>query len=114
MKWMELSARTDAEGAEAAAALLNEFTPTGAVIEETVEPDPGEEFDPARAFTVRVFFNSDEADKLARAENALWHLSQIRAITPVTREIKEEDWAEAWKKHYTILHIGKRLVIKPS
>lgn len=114
MKWMELSARTDAEGAEAAAALLNEFCPSGAVIEEMVTPDLGEEFDPARAFTVRVFFNSDETDKLARAENALWHLGQLRAITPHTREIKEEDWAEAWKKHYTIVHIGKRIVIKPS
>jgi len=34
--------------------------------------------------------------------------------TPQTRELAEEDWAEAWKKHYTILHIGKSLVIKPS
>jgi ribosomal protein L11 methyltransferase len=34
--------------------------------------------------------------------------------TPHTRELAEEDWAEAWKKHYTILHIGKHLVIKPS
>jgi len=33
---------------------------------------------------------------------------------PRTRELAEEDWAEAWKKHYTILHIGKSLVIKPS
>jgi ribosomal protein L11 methyltransferase len=33
---------------------------------------------------------------------------------PQTRELAEEDWAEAWKKYYTILHIGKHLVIKPS
>ena len=25
-----------------------------------------------------------------------------------------EDWAEAWKKHYTILHLGKHIVVKPS
>ncbi len=114
MKWIELSARTDAEGAEATATVLNEFSPNGAVIEEIVAPEPGEEFDPARAFTVRVFFNSDDRETLERAETALWHLSQLRAITPRTREIKEEDWAEAWKKHYTILPIGRRLVIKPS
>lgn len=114
MKWIELSARTDAEGAEAAAAVLNEFTSSGAVIEQTLIPEPGEELDPARAFTVRVFFNSSEQAQLERAETALWHLGQLRGITPQTREIKEEDWAEAWKKHYTIVHIGKRLVIKPS
>lgn len=114
LKWIELSARTDAEGAEAAAAVLNEFVPTGAVIEQTLIPEPGEEFDPARAFTVRVFFTSEDQDQLQRAESALWHLGQLRTITPRTREIKEEDWAEAWKKHYTVSHIGKRLVIKPS
>lgn len=114
MKWIELSAQTDAEGAEAAAAVLNEIVSGGAVIEETVEPEPGEPFDRARAFTVRAFFNLEERDRLEQAEAALWHLAQLRAMTPRTREIKEEDWAEAWKKYYTIQHIGKRLVIKPS
>ncbi|MDD5599260.1 MAG: 50S ribosomal protein L11 methyltransferase [Victivallaceae bacterium] len=28
--------------------------------------------------------------------------------------IKREDWAEVWKKYFNILHISKRLVIKPS
>ncbi|MBI5649869.1 MAG: 50S ribosomal protein L11 methyltransferase [Chloroflexi bacterium] len=115
MNWIELSIATDAEGAEAAAALLNEFVSGGAVIEETLIAETGEPIDPARAFTVRAFFSSDNRDQVARAETALWHLSQLRAMTtPQTRELAEEDWAEAWKKHYTILHIGKHLVIKPS
>jgi ribosomal protein L11 methyltransferase len=33
---------------------------------------------------------------------------------PRTRELAEDDWAEAWKKFYTILHLGNHLVIKPS
>ena len=115
MNWIELSIRTDAEGAEAAAAWLNEFAQGGAAIEQTLLPDPGESFDPARAFIVRAFFSSDQRDKLARAEEGLWHLAQLRAMSsPQTRELAEEDWAEAWKKFYTILHIGKHLVIKPS
>jgi ribosomal protein L11 methyltransferase len=115
LTWIELSIATDAEGAEAAAALLNEFVSGGAVIEETLIADAGEPIDLARAFTVRAFFSSDQRDQVARAETALWHLSQLRAMTtPHTRELAEEDWAEAWKKHYTILHIGKHLVIKPS
>ena len=115
MTWIELSIATDAEGAEAAAVLLNEFVSGGAVIEETLIADACEPIDLARAFTVRAFFSSDQRDQVARAETALWHLSQLRAMTPPhTRELAEEDWAEAWKKHYTILHIGKHLVIKPS
>ena len=115
MNWIELSVATDAEGAEAAAALLNEFVSGGAVIEETLLDQVGEKIEPARAFTVRAFFSADDDAQLARAEQALWHLAQLRSMSdPATRELAEEDWAEAWKKHYTILHIGKALVIKPS
>ena len=115
MNWIELSVATDAEGAEAAAALLNGFVSGGAVIEETLIADPGEPFDPARTFTVRAFFSPDDRAGLDRAEQSLWHLAQLRSMDdPRTRELTEEDWAEAWKKHYTILHIGASLVIKPS
>ncbi len=115
MNWIELSAQTDAEGAEAAAARLNEFVETGVAIEETLIPEAGTRFDPARAFTVRAFFAAHQRDALARAEQALWHLAQLRPMSPPRlRELAEEDWAEAWKKHYTILHIGQHLVIKPS
>ncbi|MBM3127977.1 MAG: 50S ribosomal protein L11 methyltransferase [Chloroflexi bacterium] len=117
MNWLELSIQTDAEGAEAAAALLNEMVETGAAIEQTIIPDAGEPFDPARAFTVRAFFaaRSDQREQLQRAQESLWHLAQLRAMTePRVRELAEEDWAEAWKRYYTILHLGKHLVIKPS
>ena len=115
MNWIELSVQTDAEGAEAAAALLNEMVETGAAIEQTIIPEVGEKFDPARAFTVRAFFSSDQREQLQRAQESLWHLAQLRPLSePRVRELAEEDWAEAWKKYYTILHIGKHLVIKPS
>ncbi len=115
MKWIELSVKTDAEGAEAAAALLNEFVNGGAVIEQTITPDAGETLDPARPFTVRAFFSSDAVDTLGRARQGLWHLSQLRPMGEVqTREVAEEDWAEAWKKYYTISHLGEHIVIKPS
>jgi ribosomal protein L11 methyltransferase len=115
VKWIELSIQTDAEGAEAAAAWLNEYVSGGAVIEQTITPEAGETLDPARTFTVRAFFSADAAEPLARAQQGLWHLAQLRSMSdPQTRELAEEDWAEAWKKFYTILHLGRHLVIKPS
>lgn len=115
MNWIELSVQTDAEGAEATAAVLNELVETGAVIEQTILPEVGEPFDPARAYSVRAFFSSDQCEQLQRAQESLWHLAQLRPISePRVRELAEEDWAEAWKKYYTILRLGKHLVIKPS
>ena len=80
MNWIELAVETDAEGAEAAAALLNEFVSGGAVIEETITPEAGETLNPARAFIVRAFFSSDAAEALEHARNGLWHLAQLRAM----------------------------------
>ncbi len=115
MNWTELAVNTDAEGAEAAAALLNEFVSGGAVIEQTINPEPGETFDPARAYTVRAFFSADAGEALEHAQDGLWHLAQLRAMgEPKVRVLAEEDWAEAWKKHYTVLHFGKHIVVKPS
>ncbi len=91
MNWIELSIQTDSEGAEAAAAMLNEYVKDGVAVEETILPEPGETFDPARAFTVRVFFPATDRANLARAEQALWHLAQLRAMSePRTRELAEE------------------------
>ena len=115
MNWIELSVQTDAEGAEAAAGLLNELVETGAAIEQTIIPEADEQFDPARAYSVRAFFSSEQCEQLQRAQASLWHLAQLRPMSePRVRELVEEDWAEAWKKYYTILHLGKHLVIKPS
>lgn len=117
MNVLEVSVRADAEGAEALATAFNEFAYGGAVIEQTLEPEPNEVFDPARPFTVRAFLLSDETLDAKRRglEEAAWHLSQLRPLGDmIVRQLEEADWAEAWKKFYTILHVGERTVIKPS
>ncbi len=50
-----------------------------------------------------------------RVEEALWHLSQIRPLPPARfRLLREEDWAQAWKKAYKPLPVGRRLIIVPA
>jgi ribosomal protein L11 methyltransferase len=113
----EIAVRADAEGAEALAAALGEYAYGGAVIEEAVTPDPGETIDAARPYTVRAFLLSDDTLEVKRRaiEHAVWHLRQLRPLGDLsTRELQETDWAEAWKKFYTVLHIGEHTVVKPS
>lgn len=117
MNVLEVSVRADAEGAEALAAAFNEYAYGGAVIEQTITPESGETIDPARPFMVRAFLLHDESvgPKREALEKAHWHLRQLRPLGDiVARELEEADWAEAWKKFYTILSIGERTVIKPS
>jgi ribosomal protein L11 methyltransferase len=117
MNVLELAVQADAEGAEAVAAIFNEHAYGGAVIEQTVTPEPGETIDPARPFTVRAFLLQDESadEKRAALEQALWHLSLLRPLGELHERVLEEaDWANAWKKFYNILHVGQRTVIKPS
>lgn len=117
MNVFEVSVRADDEGAEALAAAFNEYAYGGAVIEQTVTPEPGETIDPARPFTVRAFLLPDESLEAKRRalENAVWHLGQLRPLGDLSwRELEEADWAEAWKKFYSVLHVGSRTVIKPS
>ncbi len=117
MNVLELAVTADAEGAEAVAAVFNEYAYGGAVVEQTVTPEPGETIDLARPFTVRAFLLQDETVDAKREalEQALWHLSLIRPLGELrVRVLEEADWANAWKKFYTILHVGTHTVIKPS
>lgn len=111
MEWLEVSLRADGETAEAVAEVLSRFAHRGVVIEA------GPEGIGTEPVVVRAYLPVD--DRLPRTrrrlEEALWHLSQIRPLPePTYRRIAEADWAEAWKRHLRILHVGQRIVIRPS
>ena len=105
MNWLEISLRVDEESAEAISALFNQYGEGGAVVEAW--PDEP-------LVTVKTFTPAQD-ERLKPLYEALWHLGQIRPLPePQVRELKEEEWAEAWKAHYEPQHIGRRLVVCPS
>jgi len=105
VNWLEISLRVDEESAEAISELFNQYGEGGAVVE--VSPDD-------LLVTVKTFVPSPD-ERLKPLYEALWHLGQIRPLPePQVRELKEEEWAEAWKAHYEPQHIGRRLVVSPS
>ena len=57
------------------------------------------------------------ARAVAVASEALGHL-QAFGLRPIgeltTRLVHEADWAEAWKAHFPVLRVGRRLVIRPT
>jgi ribosomal protein L11 methyltransferase len=88
---------------------------------ELVEEGLGARVDPSRPATIRAYVPARDPEAaeaaVGVAERALDHLRafDLRPIGPVrTRLVDEEDWAEAWKRHFPVTRIGRRIVIRPS
>lgn len=122
--WLELSVTADHEAVEAVSEILSRFAPGGTTVEpafELIDEGLGARVDIDRPAVVRAYLPaSDPAavrTALAGAEIALGHLSAfgLRPIGPLeTRVVHEEDWAHAWKSHFPVLRVGRRLVIRPT
>jgi ribosomal protein L11 methyltransferase len=114
----------DTEAVEAVSEILSRFARGGASVEpafELVDEGLGARVDPTRPATVRAYLpaRDEEAARLAvaGAEEALGHL-QAFGLRPIgelqVQTVHEADWAEAWKEHFPVLPVGRRLVIKPT
>jgi ribosomal protein L11 methyltransferase len=107
LDWIEVSVQVNGETADAVSELINRYVPGGAVIEQPPNtPD---------SLTVKVFLSPDAHQTRHEIEEGLWHLGQITPIPePHFRLVPHQAWAEAWKTQFQVLHIGQRVVIKPS
>jgi ribosomal protein L11 methyltransferase len=121
MTWLELSVDIDPEAVESISELLAQYGYNGGVVvDQPIIPGadgPEYTFDASKPVSVRTYIPADErAEEVRqRVEHALWHFGQIRPVGPLqVRSLEEEDWANAWKQHYTIQRIGQRTVIVPS
>ena len=114
----------DTEAVEAVSEILSRVAPGGVSVEpafDLVDDGLGARVDPSRPAIVRAYLpatNRPAAEAaVRRAEADLGHL-QAFGLRPIgefeTREIREADWANAWKRHFPVLRLGRRLVIRPS
>ncbi|MHB1005652.1 MAG: 50S ribosomal protein L11 methyltransferase [Chloroflexota bacterium] len=117
MEWLELSCKVDREAAEPVGELFARHG-RGVAVEEDVNAIEGEEvLAPSPFVFVRTYLALDDsaAAKQQEIERGLWVLGIIRPVGPLeTRRLVEQDWAEAWKEHFHVHRVGRRLVIKPS
>jgi ribosomal protein L11 methyltransferase len=123
-EWLELSVAVAPETVESVTELMSRYVSGGVAIEEPYELlDDGQAHIPISGalVTVRCYVPADASGEEARAriEEGLWHLRQIIGdlgeIGQIeTKTLAEEDWANAWKEHYQVTHLGKRVVIKPT
>ncbi len=122
--WLELSVEADVEAVEAVSEILSRVAPGGASVEPAFAlADEGlsARIDPARPAVVRAYVPARDAAAgeraVAEATLALGHL-QAFGLRPIgvlrTRVVHEADWADAWKRHFPVLRVGRRMVIRPT
>lgn len=117
--WLELAVTCDSEAVEPISELFAQYGfNNGVAIEESYTQDPdGDNFavDPSGPVTVRTFINAADLapGTLETMREALWHLGRMRTISDLSvTERAEEDWANAWKAHYSVHRVGNRVLVR--
>jgi ribosomal protein L11 methyltransferase len=103
--------------AELAAEAMRAVAPGGVAIEDPLiplGPEEGVRLDRRRPSVVKAYLPVD--DGLGERLNQLDGVLEAFGLRPElrTRTVREEDWADAWKEHFHVEHIGRRIVIRPS
>ncbi len=122
--WLELAVEADIEAVEAVSEILGRVAPGGSSVEpgfDLVDEGLGARVDPTRPAIVRAYVPARDAASARaaarEAETALGHLAAF-GLRPIgelrTRLVDEADWADAWKAHFPVMRIGRRLVIRPT
>lgn len=122
--WLELAVEADLEAVEAISEILSRVAPGGTSVEpgyELTDEGLGARIDPSRPAIVRAYVPARDAAAAERAAaDADADLDHLRAfgLRPIgelrTRLVHETDWATAWKAHFPVLRVGRRLVIRPT
>jgi ribosomal protein L11 methyltransferase len=123
-RWLELAVEADIEAVEAVSEILSRMAPGGVSVEagyDLVDEGLGARVDPTKPVVIRAYVPARDPAAaqraVAEADAALGHL-QAFGLRPIgalqTRFVDEADWASAWKDHFPVLRVGRRLVIRPS
>ena len=122
--WLELAVPADLEAVEAVSEILTRYAPGGTSVEpgfELVDEGLAARLDASTPAIVRAYLPGGDRGAARRAidgtREALGHLQAfgLRPIGALTvTVVQESDWADAWKRHFPVLRIGRRLVIRPT
>lgn len=122
MNWLEITVETEAAAVETVSAILHEHGEGGVAVYQHVvqdDEDAAYHYDTSQPTSITTYVPATPEGERRRdaIAAALGHLTafNLAAIGPVrTREVAEEDWANAWKEFYHPMRFGRRLVVKPS
>jgi ribosomal protein L11 methyltransferase len=119
LKWVELSVQAPPEFVEPLSQIFLRYGHGGVAVEESggYNPDEGETPPQALRVTVKTYIPLDPTTEERRNRIDLGvrlvaHLGPITSLQE--RVLEEEDWENAWKVHFHVLHVGNRIVVVPT
>ena len=119
MKWLELSVEAPAEFVEPLSEVFHRYGTGGVAVEQRggYNPDEGEIPPRDAVSTVSTYIPLDSTAEQRRNQIDLG-VRLVAYLSPnsVLRErvLEEEDWENAWKEHFQVLRIGRRIVVVPT
>ncbi len=114
----------DQEAVEQVSEIISRACPGGVSVEapfEVVDEGLAARVDVSKPAIVRGYVTAiDRVAALSAVDAVRRDLGHLQAfgLRPIgelqTRVVNEEDWAEAWKEHFPVMRVGRRLVIQPT
>jgi len=120
MRYLELAVAVRPDAAEAAAELLRSHVPAGVSIEppfDAIDEEGGAAFDAVAPVRLRAWLAADDGDSRAALASLRRDLRALgdALVRPLrVRTVQDASWADAWKRHFRVLRVGRRLVLRPS
>jgi len=119
VKWLELSVDAPAEFVEPLSHIFHRYGHGGVAMEEPggFNPDEGETPPPPDLVRITTYLpvDSTTASRRAGIDVGVALVSTLCPISPLQeRVVEEEDWEQAWKHHFHVLHVGERMVVVPT
>ena len=117
-KWIELSVQAPPEYVEPLSKVFYQYGQGGVAIEQPggFDPDDGEKPPDDAWVTVKTYIplDSQSRERRSRIDLGVRLVSHLSPISSLREKVLEEDWQSAWKKHFHVLHVGKRMAVVPS
>jgi ribosomal protein L11 methyltransferase len=118
-EWLELLVHCDAEAVEPVSELFaaHGFNQGVAIEEPFTQDGDGDNFqiDSTGFVSVRTYLPAADTSSeiLGSIREALWYLGRMRSVGELqVTTIAEEDWANAWKAHYSVHKVGNRVLVR--
>ena len=117
-KWLELSLQAPAEYVEPLSVIFQRYSYGGVAVEQVGGPNPdqdqGEWEYPTAILRCYISVDRTTASRKEHIRVAVELIRLLCSLPPVEERLLEEgEWMESWKKHFTVLHVG-RVVVCPT